>query len=525
MRLSYKQLSRKHPEYVATREVWDDIDALYSGGHKLLRNDVVLSRLLPRWQGETIASWRARKKFAHYEPHLAAVIDHIVAQLKSDPIVVADEMATAGAPLDPLYAEFFEDCTPEGAECLTFADFLAEQVRLALQFRCVWTLVDLPVPTKSYTTELEQREAGALEPFAVSVDPRSVYDWRCTKAGAVTWAVVYDEVCERLSPEDDRDMVTEAFTVYTDRQWLRFEFKHKHGENVKDENEVVAPVDGGPHSFGRCPLIRFDLTDRFWLGDRAESLAREHFNRLNGSSEFGRKLSYPQLYEFVAPSLPGIDQPISEIQEDAGRATNQARGPGYVQVRGADDRAAYVSPDAAAYKQISDEVDKCREAIYRVTYQMALSQDNKGALIRRSAESKGIDNAATTVILVAIGTLIRSHASEVLKAISAGIGDPQKHDFEVAGAAKFDAASSDQFIDRAAVVKGITVRSAKFNSLLDAEIARCTLDAGIAPDDMATIKKELDAAYTAEDFTMQPAMPGPSGGSVNANGGDSGEAL
>lgn len=521
--IKYKKLKAKHPEHAQYCEHWGRIDALHTGGHKLLYDNKGewLHKLLLKWANETDASYANRIKFASYENHMAAVVEHIVAQLKTDPITVTDGLlddVEASSPkdgkpktapkaaMDDIYEDFLEDCTPYGKEELTFASFLAAQARQAILFRAAWTLVDLPrlEPGRVFVSEQEQREAGALEPFVVSVDPRLVFDWGTDRTGAITWALVYDEYCPRDSFLDERDKVIECFTIYTQTEWLRFEIARKPNEKIDDDTELT-PVARGTHAFGRCPLIRFDVSDELWLGDRIESLVREHFNTRNSLGEFGRKAAYPQLYEFCAPSMGSIDEPINEHQADAQRAHVQPRGPGLVQVRGNEDKAMYVSPDAGAYKQLSDETDKIRESIYRVTHQMALSQDNKGALIRRSAESKGIDNAATAIIGAAIGQHLRSHAREIITAIERGVADRQEHEWKITGATKFDAATGDQIIERAAVMAAVEVPSPTFKALHALNVAKAALDGNLSASDLAQIREELDGAFTAEDEAAKMA--------------------
>lgn len=494
-----KDLNRRHPDHKKYAESWEDIDALYDGGMKLLKGD---RTLLAKWGDETDASFSARRKKAFYENHFAAVVDYIVAQLKSEPITVMDVS-------DDIYAAFIADCTADGDERLTFSDFLAEQVRAALLYQRIWTRIDLPEGDPSLQTEGEQRAAGKLAAKLCSIDNRCVLNWS-VKASQLAWVIVYNDEVEQLNPEDKARTRTQTWTVYGPATWSRFE--HVSEEKAKiDENVDVPLVASGAHTFARCPLILFDLTNRLWIGDKVESLAREHFNRINNHGEFQRKAAHPQLYEFNAPSMPGIDEPINEHQEDVNRSRTQPRGPGLVQVRGSGDKAAYISPDAAMVVALSGECDKMREAIYRVTYQMALSQDNKGALIRRSAESKGIDNAATGIILTALGTRVRAHALDILNTYSRGIGDTKtKH--QVVGASEFETTTANEVIERAVQVAVLAIPSPTLKKEVALDVARAVLT-GRDEAVFEQIQSELEIGFTIEEELAneekEPARIGP----------------
>jgi hypothetical protein len=57
-----------------------------------------------------------------------------------------------------------------------------------------------------------------------------------------------------------------------------------------------------------------------------------------------------------------------QAQTDGGRATNQVRGQGFTQVRGKDDRAEFVGPDVAPFKEARESCNDAMREMHRVMF-------------------------------------------------------------------------------------------------------------------------------------------------------------
>lgn len=85
--IKYSVLKQMHPRLNIDRVM--DLKALYHGGKRLLHNETVLHRLLPRYAHEKDAVYAERKKRAFYENIFAQVINFISAGLAQDPVQLA----------------------------------------------------------------------------------------------------------------------------------------------------------------------------------------------------------------------------------------------------------------------------------------------------------------------------------------------------------------------------------------------------------------------------------------------------
>lgn len=96
--MKYGTLKQMNPRLSLNRVL--DLKALYHGGSRLLGDDAVLSRLLPRYTHEKDAVYSERKRRAFYENILAQVINFISAGLAQDPVaLVPPEDPNAPDPL------------------------------------------------------------------------------------------------------------------------------------------------------------------------------------------------------------------------------------------------------------------------------------------------------------------------------------------------------------------------------------------------------------------------------------------
>jgi hypothetical protein len=510
--LPYGLLKRTHRDYDGP--YWRELRVLYEGGKRLLADPEILRSILIRYVGETEAHYVERLKRAFYINILAAAIDYIVAGLSLDPIKMVPPEGPE-AEVDEFYAEFFSNTAPPGSDDrVPLQELVREQGRDGLLLGRWWTLVDLP-PTMPAASEAEQRELGALEAYACPVRVEEMLDWS-VKDGKLQWAIRCQRTQERTSPSDNGATVVETYTVYTVDSWWQYvvtytdEKMAKNGvvadvvSKPKDE-DLIEPGPVGKHSFGRVPAILHVLPVGLWAGNKLCSIVKEHFNKSNALAWAECKDLFSQLYEFLGGEIPGVDVPISEAQADPSRAKNQRRGPGLVQTRGKDDRAEYVGPDTSGFAQARESVKAAREDAFRVVYQMALAEDNKGALVGRSAESKGKDHAATGVVLGAVGEELREHAVELLDTVSRGRGD--EPGWTAQGLERFEVSDVSEQIDQAAVLENVSIPSATYQVERKLRLAKSDLGAAATDELVDKIRKDLEGAITQDTFEMAGMLP------------------
>lgn len=499
--LPYGRLRATHPDYLAP--YWRRLQAFYAGGRKLLEDTQLMREVFPPHANEDETVYLERVKRAFYLNHAGAILDQFISALYGDPVHVAPEGEESTD--DPVYRDFFSDCSPPHGRRLPFNRLLRDRIRSALCFRRAWTLVDLPDAEPGQFDSLqEQEKANALSPYAVPLTPFEVLDWEEDDDGELLWLMRCQKSCRRRDPTEKRDTVVETYTLYSRADWTRFVVEYKEGEQGDQqaskipEDEHLIPGERKPHTFGRVPVACLELPEGLWAMDRLESPVREHFNKCCATAWFEYKCAFPALYEFTAPEIPGIDTPVSSNQEDPNRATNQKRGIGYVQVRGGDDKAGYVSPDPGVLTSLAASNSALKDEIYRVLFSLAMASDNSAAALGRSGDSKAQDKAATSVLLIALGEYLRDHATDIHELASAGRGD--KITWTASGADTFDPIALSELVEQAVVLEGVSIPSATFQRLWKAGLAKRLVAADAGEDDLRTIDEELEENITADQF-------------------------
>lgn len=525
--LKYKQLKARHPSIAVA--YFEEIRALYEGGDRLLGDREVLERLIKKLPGETADNYKDRLDRAWYEPVMAEVIDFMVAGLGQDParlVEPGDDSSDEGEIEDERMKAFAVRVSPPGS-CdppMSFHRLLAECARSALLYGRWWTLVDAPYMGPDYrpASRADQERDGALDAYAIPLSPMAVLDWE-EVGGEMVWAITCSSSQPRSTPFGDRAITRHEYRLYTSEAWALYVVEIGPGKPAPSDEATIAPEATERHSFGRVPLIGGKLPVGLWAGNRLHSLAREHLGQSTGVTYAGYKGLFPQLYEFLQPSMPGIDEPVDTHAADAHRAIRSPRGPGRVQQRAQGDKAAYISPDVAPFQHALDVVEKLRSAMFAATYQMALGADTKGAVIRRSAESKGKDGEAATVILGELGELLRPHGAQVATAAARVRSPAIGAEWQCKGLENFDAAALQDQIDQAVILEGVSIPSATYQKRRKLRLVRADLGADATPEVMEAVERELEVAITQDQYQgmgpQQDAGPKPKPGSATEGDG------
>lgn len=511
--IPYGLLKKRHPEYDAP--YWAVLRALYEGGKRLLRDQALIRQIMPRYASEATETYEERLRRAYYVNLFAVVVDYIAAGLNLDPIKPippgAEDSDLDG--VDPFWVDFFEDTAPPGADDrVPIQELVREQIRTALIVGRMWTLVDLPRrdPDASPASEADQRALGALDAYAIAVPPEEMISWEHDDNGALLWAIRCQTRCDRATPFDAGDTCCEIYTVLTREGWWTYQVEYdadyakNNGRKPPDDKDMILPVAADVHSFGRVPAILHCLPSGLWVGNKVCSLALEHFNKSNALAYAQYKDLFAQLYEFLGPEIPGVDQEVSAAQSDPNRSAKARRGPGTVRTLGSEDKAQYLAPPTNGFEHAAKWIGELAEDVFRITYQMALGADHTGAMAARSADSRKLDRAATTVVLGSLGDEAREHACEINDAIAAGRGDEQG--WHAAGLERFDVADISDQIEQAVVMEGVSIPSATYQRIRKARLVQADLGADATPSIMEDVRDELEQAITQDQFTM-PALP------------------
>jgi hypothetical protein len=228
---------------------------------------------------------------------------------------------------------------------------------------------------------------------------------------------------------------------------------------------------------------------------KIESMAREHFNKSNALSWSQLKNLLPVFYAKVAGT---------ELDPDAADAThrllNQPYGPGRLMVIGENDELGFAAPDPGVYQSAWDCLVGLRDEMHRVLHAMAQSVDNSGAAMKRSGESKAIDQEAMAVVLRALGVYAREHVEDLHRLAHAGRGDTTATEFNAKGMDEFSGASLAELVEQAMGLETVTIPSKAFRVRWLLKIAKQALADEWNEELEALIKADFEAQISNEQF-------------------------
>lgn len=522
--IQYRDLKQTNPAYAG--DFWAQCRALYTGGPTLLNDDSMLKRVMPQHNAELETVYAERRKRAFYIPYAGSIIDKIVSELTGKPITVeltedldappkADKKRSdpPDAEVPDYYKELFADCAPVGGLKRSIQQLAREQMLVALQCQTAWSLIDMPIaPEAGYSSLAEQDKAKARDAYVCPIAPENIIDWECDSTGEFTFVLVKEILNPRMGLTSSRDLITLRYRYYTCDQWAVYELQYSkkvkpQGPSDIDEAKLISK---GVHAFKRVPVRRLALPEGLWAMGKLEAMARTHLNQRNALSWAQLKALFPVPVLYAAPPSP-----LDPTSEDSNR-TQQRTGPGLLWVMAEKDKLEYFSPDTAPYAVAREDLNSIRDEMYRVMHHMAMSVDNSGAALGRSADSKAIDQVVASILLKALGQILREHVEDIYDTISVGRGE--NLDFSCKGWDSFEDSTVSQMIADAVSLEQIDIPSATFQKARKFKFAKTYLGPDASQQDLEAIEDELDESITQDDIVaskqfglmaQDPTLPKP----------------
>lgn len=503
----YGTLKQVHPR--CDEKFWKTCRALYAGGPALLADDEVMQEIFPQGTGEDSKVYAERRKRAYYLNYPGEILDAIVASLTANPVTMLADPKPAG-PEQDFYEDFFTDVSPPGGRRQSLGQLLRDQILVALQCQTAWTLVDLPtpdeldeippgaaddLPAQGYANLGDQQAAGALRAYACPVAPENVRDWEEDDSGELNWVLIRTQEQKREGIAGTRERVKEIWTYYDREGWARYELIYKTGHPPADSTEVLL-AESGPHSFGRVPMARLSLPDGLAAMKKISSVAIAHFNARNALEWAKIRALMPTPVAFL-----GAADPMNPITEDDRRAL-QPHSVTRMRVLGDKDRLEYVGPDSTPFAFAGEDLATLRDEMHRVLHHMALSVDNSGAALQRSADSKAIDQAVAAVVLAALGAYGREHAEDIYELVEDGRGDEERV-WTAQGMDDFSDTTAGQMIEEAVNLATIEIPSATFQTEYKFGLSKKILGPQVSLETLEKIRKELEGNITPEHFETE----------------------
>ena len=526
--LPYSRLCERSPEYLG--EFWRECRALYAGGPRLLKDEQLMKALFRPHAKEADDVYKERSERAFYIAYAGEIIDHLLAGLAQDPIRLSagvEDKTQTEKPLPPWWADFAANIAPPRGKRQPLSSFASDALRELFITRYAWVLVYLPSRDPSAPppeSMLDEEKRGLLDPYLCLMPAENVVDWQEDEdTGELEWVLCHWRTKRRDSLAASRSTIHDRWIFWTRDGWQKYELDWEPAHPPKADTPVPM-VDDGTHTFGVVPFVRIEVPEGLHAMGKLHSIAREHFNKRCAASWAEYKALFAVLYEFMGGEQQGAFTPhgaaIAKIQQDPNRAVNQVRGQGYSQLRGKDDRAEFIGPDVAPFKEARESCAELMREMHRVMFSMALSANMDSAALQRSGESKAKDSEAVAAILTKVGEILREGVDALLDLVKVVRDD--KTELRATGAEKFDAdAIADSIEEAVELLNGVPMKSATFLKRYLYRLYKLASGPGITTADLEAIKEELEEAITAESLTlMDPSPPGPDG---KPAGGDEGE--
>lgn len=511
--IKYKRLKQCHPRVDLMR--LRVLKALYRGGAHLLKDEQIMTAIFPKYSYEKDVVYKERKNRAFYENLFGLVINQMSAGLAQDPIRLVPQVNEPGATVTDFWQEF-QKCATSIDDDLGEHKSLDQVVRdwavEGLTCGWSWLQIELPSPDGEATSRAEQDYAGDLNAYLCSWPTDQITDWE-ERDGSLLWLRTYECVQSAETPDASRDDKTHRWTIWSAEECTVYEIVESKSltspKPLPSDDDMIQPKETQQHNFGRVPWIKLDFCEAgtyLHVGDFIESSCRSYFNRTNGEAFQWTQYNFQQLYEFLGPEQPGLDDDVSDAQKDPGRATRGKRGPGQVHVRGQDDEAKFIGPDMAGADAGRQATQDLRDSILRMVTQMALSQDTSGAMLRRSGESKAQDAQAQMILLGAIGKRLVSGVNKIIYVVSDIRIEAPEDIPNVEGYASFSITDVDSAVAMAVQLEQVSIPSATFQVERKFQLATLVLGDSVKPEMAEQIHTELGEAITQEDlaWTVKP---------------------
>lgn len=498
--LAYGLLKQTNPDY--RKAEWDTLDDLYHGGFRMAKH---AGRHITRIYGETDERYRDRVQSTSYINYFGQIVDYFVASLFGQEMTVtpaadADNEQTAGGlPNDDFYEVFSDDCDLRGTR---FVNLLRSVLTTALCKRTAWVCVDMPEGAEPVASLAEQEALGLLRAYCYEVPNEQIVDWQENDEGILQWAIVNRCKTARLAPEASRGETVEEFKIWRRGDdgvvsWELYRLSYLEAKPPAPDTEVPL-VDEGTTSFARIPLLRFSLPPGLCVGEKIALVAREHYQRRSALNAAQNKslVSLPVARLGPEMSAMGSDLP-SDMQQNPYRGNDpiaQFMRQGFI-VIGKDDQIEFAEPKGTAYDLVDKQIDQLKDELFRVAHLMAASVGNDSNTVRRSGESKKQDRYAETVVLQALGQIVKAFSIEVYETLAEARGEDVV--WTAHGLETFDFDERTELVSEAIQMDQVNIPSQTWKRAYKTNMA-FRLIPNLPPETQEQIRKEIALGVTAE---------------------------
>ncbi len=402
-------LFKTHPEYNADKLAQQE--ALYEGGDKFkaLVEKFLIKRQLEKnctapqqlnlkvedpsahaavaakFSGSKLSpgaeQWKARKERAHYIPHVAGLIDWLVAAcFYCEPKIAANSS-------DPDTVAYWnglnEDADGDGTD-------LSALLRQA-ELNCM-------LHQRGFITVFKG-DSDAEDDLKIDfLSAADVDDWEKRKKN-YSWIRTHKVSFERET-YDGPLMEVHLWTYIMEDQIIEYRKSWPKGKQPKDE-EIVTGTSK-PHGMGTLPAVPVEFPKGLHVMERVKPIIVAMFNRRTSLTWSLDQTAYAMLSLFT-------DKPLTEVVAPEMAALKL----------GPQDRAEFTQPNAGIFDPQFKDLEVLKEELYEVLQAMALVSASQTQNARQAAEAKQLDKEPLAALLLSFCFPLRDALQKVVKIIKA----------------------------------------------------------------------------------------------------------
>lgn len=509
----YGTLKQTHEDYDG--DLIRKIEHLYVGGFKIAKH---ANKYLCKLVNEHPARYKERCATASYQPYFGQIVDQFTSDVFGQPLSIkpaadaANPNTPGEVPDKDYYSAFEKDCDRDGK---LFVDLMIDTLRTALKQRTALVAYDAPKNDGTEPQSKADEEAqGARRLYAYEIPIEQLIDWKC-KRGANTefqWVVLNTIEQDRETPEDTRDLITETFTVWTlpeagsgakpKAHWRKYVLKYKDDNRPQTDTKVPLE-DEGDSSFDRIPILRLDLPEGLWVGNKIGPQAQEHWQRRSAliGAQARSMLTIP--YVKKGPEGPAIGGVIpAEVTQNphrGDRPVDRFQNEGWVEL-GSEDELGFAEPHGHCYELVDKQLGELRDAMFSVNHQMAASIRPTGSALGRSGLSKQKDEDKTARVLRALGHEMRQFGVRIYDAISKARGEDTH--WTPHGLDGYDSEDREELLQEAVSLDQVPINSPTFRKVHKRVTAGKLLKNAVDPETMSIINDEIEDSVD-DEFEMK----------------------
>jgi hypothetical protein len=497
----YSDISLCSDEYTEMKPVRAAIEDFYTGGYVLAKK---VANYIPRLLGENPRRYNERVRSGAYINYFGQITDYYASALFTQEVSVrpaadAEDASSLGDEPedDDVYTKLSKNSDGNGH---TLNEVMHDVIVTALKNRSAWVHVELP-PAQPVASKADEDALGLGLPWLFEVPADQIIDWDYDDDGELVYAVVNQVKKLKGPPGRRRNKTRETFEVWTREvgdgdaepvvSWARYVIEYDDQHPPQPHTECVLEEEGET-SFRRIPLLEMKLPDGLWLGNKLCPMAKEHFARRTtlNAAENRSMVAIPVVK--LGSEIPAPGGAISEAQENPARgedpvATFVAKG---YEVIGKDDSIEFAEPEGHAYAHVAKRIDDLKDEMFRVAHQMSASVSMNAGMVKRSGQSKQEDRLAESLVLAAVGRIVRNFAVRIYDTISTARGEDIV--WVPHGLDTYELEDREQVLEESLALQAVDIPSPTFRKEHAKRVARKVVP-NMPPATIAKIDKEIES--------------------------------